>query len=99
MKKIMMTVALLAGFAAATYASGSDVGQRQYNLHARIAQGRATGELNGKQARFLNAERVSIGREIHADRAANGGYLTRPERFAINQQQNQLSRQVYSAKH
>ena len=92
-------VLMLTGFTAVTFAAGHGrVAQKQQLLRQQIVQARYTGALSRRQARFLNAERKSIGREIHADRAAHAGRLNRAEKYAINQQQKQLSRQVYFAK-
>jgi hypothetical protein len=36
---------------------------------------------------------------VHTDRTLNGGKLTNQERQTVNQQQNQLSKQIYADKH
>ena len=47
----------------------------------------------------LETKEAAINGETSADRAANGGKLTSAEKTQINQQQNQLSKQIYSDKH
>ena len=40
-----------------------------------------------------------MNKEIHNDRAANGGTLTPQEHQQVNQQQNNLSKSIYNDKH
>ena len=54
---------MLAGFTATTFAAGrGETGARQYELHQKIAKESCHGKISRKQARFMNAERKSIGR-------------------------------------
>jgi len=77
----------------------SEVGQRQTNQQQRIANGIASGKLSAGQTAHLENNEAGLNQEVRADRAANGGTLTAGEKRQINQQQNQLSGQIYNAKH
>jgi len=77
----------------------SEVGQRQTNQQQRIGNGIASGKLNAGQAARLENHESGVNQEVRADRQANGGKLTTGEKQQVNQQQNQLSGQIYKAKH
>jgi len=75
------------------------VGQRKENQQDRIAQGVKSGQLTAGETANLETKEAAINGETKADRAANGGKLTSAEKTQINQQQNQLSKQIYNDKH
>ena len=77
----------------------SEVGQRRRNQQERIAQGIKSGQMNAGEAARTEAHSAAIGREIHNDRAANGGKLTAGERAQVNRQQNRNSARIYRTKH
>ena len=97
MKKIA-TIALSALLLAGT-AMAAEVDQRQANEQARIKEGVASGELTKHEAKQVEREHKAIGAEIKADRAANGGKLTKEEKKDINKQQNKESRRIHRKKH
>jgi hypothetical protein len=84
--------------ARATYGN-NEVGARRQNQQNRIANGIASGKLNAGQTARLENKEAGVNHEIGADRAANGGKLTGAEKTQVNRQQNQLSKQIYTAKH
>jgi hypothetical protein len=75
------------------------VAQRKENQQDRIAQGVKSGQLTAGETANLESKEAAINGETRADRAANGGKLTPAEKQQINQQQNQLSKQIYKDKH
>jgi len=75
------------------------IGQRKENQQDRIAQGVKSGQLTAGETANLETKEAAINGETRADRAANGGKLTSAEKSQINQQQNQLSKQIYTDKH
>jgi hypothetical protein len=77
----------------------SEVGKRAENQQDRIAQGIESGQLTAGEASNLEHKEAAINREVHNDRAANGGTLTPQERAQVNRQQNRLSKQIYNKKH
>jgi hypothetical protein len=76
-----------------------DVAQRKENQQDRIAQGVKSGQLTAGETANLETKEAAINGETRADRAANGGKLTAAEKSQVNQQQNQLSKQIYTDKH
>jgi hypothetical protein len=75
------------------------IGQRKENQQDRIANGVKSGQLTAGETSNLETKEAAINGETRADRAANGGKLTSAEKAQVNQQQNQLSKQIYQDKH
>jgi len=75
------------------------IAQRKENQQDRIAQGVKSGQLTAGETANLESKEAAINGETKADRAANGGKLTSAEKQQVNQQQNQLSKQIYQDKH
>ncbi len=82
-----------------TPAQQPTVGQRKENQQDRIANGVQSGQLTAGETSKLETKEAAINGETRADRAANGGKLTSAEKTQINQQQNQVSKQIYNDKH
>jgi hypothetical protein len=72
---------------------------REANQDQRIANGLKTGQMTSGEAARAERSQNRIDRQVHNDRAANGGKLTGQERQHINNEQNQTSRQIYDEKH
>ncbi len=87
------------GAPAATTPANPTIGQRKENQQDRIAQGVKSGQLTAGETANLESKEAAINGETRADRAANGGKLTSTEKQQINQQQNQMSKQIYNDKH
>jgi hypothetical protein len=87
------------GTPAATPAKPGEVAQRKENQQDRIANGVKSGQLTAGETSNLETKEAAINGETRADRAANGGKLTAAEKQQVNQQQNQLSKQIYDDKH
>ena len=83
----------------ATPAKPGEVAQRKENQQDRIANGVKSGQLTAGETANLETKEAAINGETRADRAANGGKLTAAEKQQVNQQQNQLSKQIYNDKH
>src|SRR5437868_7783274 len=73
----------------------SEVGQRQRNQQERIAQGVKSGQLTAGETAHLEGRESAINKEVHNDRAANGGHLTNAQRHQVNRQQNRPSNATY----
>ena len=76
-----------------------EVGQRKENQQDRIAQGIKSGQLRPGETAKLEKQQQGINREERGMREANGGKLTGADKRALNQQQNQASRNIYAKKH
>ena len=87
------------GTAASTPAKQPTIAGRKENQQDRIANGVKSGQLTAGETANLESKEAAINGETRADRAANGGKLTQSEKQQINQQQNQLSKQIYQDKH
>ena len=77
----------------------SEVGQRERNQQERIAQGVKSGQLTAGETAHLEGREAHINKEIHNERAANGGKLTPAERRQVNRQEDRTSRAIYRKKH
>jgi hypothetical protein len=55
--------------------------------------------LTAGEASHLEGREAAINKEVHNDRAANGGTLTSAERRQVNRQQDRTSRAIYRKKH
>ncbi len=75
------------------------IAERKENQQDRIANGVKSGQLTAGETANLETKEAAINGETKADRAANGGKLTGAKKTQINQQQNQLSKQIYDDKH
>ena len=75
------------------------VNGRRFNQQGRIANGVSSGQLTAGETKNLEGREAGLNKEIHNDRAANGGTLTPQERGQVNQQQNNLSKSIYNDKH
>ena len=87
------------GTTTSTPAKQPTIAERKENQQDRIANGVKSGQLTAGETANLESKEAAINGETRADRAANGGKLTQSEKQQINQQQNQLSKQIYQDKH
>jgi hypothetical protein len=77
----------------------SEVGRRAENQQDRIAQGIKSGQLTAGETAKLENQQKNINHQVAADRAANGGKLTKGEKQQINKEQNAASKNIYNKKH
>jgi hypothetical protein len=82
----------------AQYGSG-EIGQRRQDQQDRIAQGVKSGQLTAGETAKLENQQQGVNKEISGDRQANGGKLTGLDKKAINQSQNNASKNIYAKKH
>ena len=80
-------------------AAPTTIQDRRENQQDRIAQGVKSGQLTPGETANLEPKEAALNGEIAADRKANGGTLTQAEKQQVNQQQSQLSKQIYTDKH
>ena len=78
---------------------GMGVNARQVRQQNRIAGGVKSGQLTKGETAHIERNEAGIHREVHADRAANGGKLTAQEHRQVEHQQNKESHQIYHDKH
>lgn len=94
MKPMIAALAVLV----ALPAFAAPVRTRAANQQARINQGVASGQLNGREAARLQVQHNALRREIRRD-TRDGGGLTAAERAKIQHHENQLSRRIAVQKH
>ena len=70
------------------------VNNRLANQNKRIKTERKEGELTKGQAQQLHKEDHAIRQEERAMASTNGGHITKTEQKALNQQENQVSKQI-----
>ena len=98
----IVTGVLLAGvMSPAVFAqdgSKSVIKNREERQQKRIEKGVADGELNGKEARRLEAQEKAIRREVRRDKA-DDGKLDAKEKAKITRDQNKLNRRIAKQAH
>ena len=95
----ILTFAMAALFATSSAFAQGTINQRRENQQDRIANGVRSGQLTPRETIRAERSEARINHQIRADRRANGGRLTRPERRQINREQNRASRRIYREKH
>ena len=77
----------------------NEVGQRREDQQDRIAQGIKSGQLTPGETAKLENQQQGINKAVSGMRQANVGKLTQADKKAVNQQQNQASKNIYNKKH
>jgi len=72
----------------------TEVNARLKNQNKRINQERKEGEITKAQAQQLHSEDHAIRQEERTMASTNGGHITKTEQKALNQQENQVSKQI-----
>jgi hypothetical protein len=72
----------------------AQVNSRLANQNHRINQERKSGQITRGQAHQLHQEDHAMRREERTMASTNGGHITKAEHRALNQQENQVSRQI-----
>jgi hypothetical protein len=72
----------------------TEVNKRLANQNQRIKQERKEGEITKAQAHKLHAEDHAIRQEERTMASTNGGHITKAEQKSLNQQENQVSKQI-----
>lgn len=72
----------------------TEVNDRLKNQDRRIHKEVKEGEISKSQAHQLHKEDHGIRREERAMASTNGGHITKAEQKALNQQENQVSKQI-----
>jgi len=75
------------------------INQRKENQQDRIANGVGSGDLTAGETSNLEKKESNLNKEEKLMRSEDNGKLTGADRKVLNQQQNQLSNQIYKDKH
>ena len=79
--------------------TGQTIPQREENQQDRIGQGVQSGQLTAGETSNLEKKEASINQEERDMRKLDNGKLTNADKKTLNQQQSQLSNQIYRDKH
>src|SRR5580698_110836 len=96
---LMLPAVAQTGQPTADPAKPATINQRKENQQDRIANGVGSGELTAGETSNLEKKESNLNKEEKFMRSEDNGKLTGADRKAINQQQNQLSNQIYQDKH
>jgi hypothetical protein len=99
-KTVKMIVKMVVVVSAlSSLAKAGEVDRREERQQDRIGQGVQSGQLTPGETAHLEKQEQRIDNQVKAERAANGGHLTGPERRQVNRELNRESRRIYAAKH
>jgi hypothetical protein len=82
-----------------TPVTGQTIQERKENQQDRIANGVASGQLTAGETANLEKKEATVNHEERDMRKLDNGHLTTADKATLNQQQNQLSKQIYQDKH
>ena len=76
-----------------------NIQDRKTDQQDRIANGAQSGQLTSGESKGLETKETGINHEERNMRSQDDGHLTAADRTKINNQQNHLSKQIYTDKH
>ena len=76
-----------------------EVNTRLAHQNYRIDRGLQKGQITQAQATQLHAEDRSLRGEERTQASLDGGHITRADQKSLNQQENAVSKQIYSERH
>ena len=77
----------------------NEVDNREANQQQRTANGLRSGQMTSGEAARTNANQAAVAQQVHNERTANGGALTKQEKQQANKEENKNSKQIYNEKH
>lgn len=77
----------------------NEVDDREANQQQRTAEGLRTGQMTSGEAARTNQNQANVAEQVHNERTANGGALTKQEKQQANKEENKNSKQIYNEKH
>jgi hypothetical protein len=77
----------------------NEVDNREANQQQRTANGLRSGQMTSGEAARTNENQAAVDQQVHNERTANGGALTKQQKQQVNQEQNKNSNQIYKEKH
>jgi hypothetical protein len=97
MKNILIALTVTSCLAGANFAAAQSANYK--DQQGRIAQGVKSGQLTPRETSSLESREHAINKQALADRRANGGQLTSPERAQIHSERQGTSQRIYADKH
>jgi hypothetical protein len=95
----ILSAAAAVALLSAPVARSQEIQDRKENQQDRIGQGVQDGQLTAGETARLEGKESALNHEEHNMRQLDNGKLTTQDRKTLNQQQNKLSNQIYTAKH
>ena len=77
----------------------NEVDNREANQQQRTANGLRSGEMTSGEAARTNENQSRVAQQVHDERNANGGALSKQEKQQANKEENKNSKQIYNEKH
>jgi hypothetical protein len=77
----------------------NEVDNREANQQQRTANGLRSGQETSGEAARTDARQARVDQQVHNERTANGGGLTKQQKQQANKEENRNSRQIYNQKH
>ncbi|MBV9527341.1 hypothetical protein [Sphingomonas sp.] len=77
----------------------AEVNGRLWNQNERIRAGVRDGQLSQSEARQLRADDRGIYHEEHEMASFDGGHITKADQRSLNQQENAVSKDIYTDRH
>jgi WXXGXW repeat (2 copies) len=77
----------------------NEVDNREANQQQRTANGLRSGQETSGEAARTNQRQANVDQQVHNDRTANGGSLSKQEKQQVNKEQNRDSKQIHNQKH
>jgi hypothetical protein len=77
----------------------NEVDDREANQQQRTAEGLRSGQMTSGEAARTNQNQANVAQQVHDERTANGGALTKQEKQQANKEENKNSKQIYNEKH
>src|ERR1043165_7126229 len=78
--------------------TSQSINERKENQQDRIANGVQSGELTAKGTQHIEKKEADLNQEERDMRKLDNGHLTVADKATLNQQQNQLSKDIYKQK-
>ncbi len=77
----------------------NEVDDREANQQQRTANGLRSGQMTSGEAARTNENQANVAQQVHNERTANGGALTKQQKQQANKEENKNSKQIYNEKH
>ena len=77
----------------------NEVDDREANQQQRTAEGLRSGQMTSGEAARTNENQARVAQQVHNERTANGGALTKEQKQQANKEENKNSKQIYKEKH
>src|SRR5215467_3032973 len=99
LKSILLCATTAALMLPAMAQTSQSINERKDNQQDRIANGVQSGELTSKETQHIEKKEADLNQEERDMRKLDNGHLTAADKATLNQQQNQLSKDIYKDKH